>query len=139
MSLPPIVESRRLHGTDAVCGDLVYVRQDRPNEVLRDRRCGAVHADRRLKLRLDATTPDALRATGADRELGGFDMRLRIAADYEFMLRYLGRPGPSVAYVPEVLVKMRTGCQQPLAEGAAAQEPRRPCACSGVGTVAAGW
>jgi glycosyltransferase len=42
-------------------------------------------------------------------ELGGFDVSLRIAADYDFMLRYLSHPDMRVAYVPRVLVKMRTG------------------------------
>jgi hypothetical protein len=42
-------------------------------------------------------------------ELGGFDVSLRIAADYDFMLRYLSHPDMRVVYVPRVLVKMRTG------------------------------
>ncbi|MEM7792004.1 MAG: glycosyltransferase family 2 protein [Verrucomicrobiota bacterium] len=41
--------------------------------------------------------------------LGGFNLGLRIAADYEFMLRVLERNNKSVSYLPEVLVKMRTG------------------------------
>ncbi len=42
-------------------------------------------------------------------KLGHFDTRLRIAADYDFILRCLSRPDMQVAYVPEVLVKMRMG------------------------------
>jgi glycosyltransferase len=41
--------------------------------------------------------------------LGGFDTTYRIAADYECVLRVLSDPGVRVAYIPEVLVKMRTG------------------------------
>jgi glycosyltransferase len=41
--------------------------------------------------------------------LGGFKLNLRIAADYEFMLRVLEQQRRPVAYLPEVLVKMRTG------------------------------
>jgi glycosyltransferase len=41
--------------------------------------------------------------------LGGFDTRYRIAADYDCMLRFLGQPDVRVAYLPEVLVRMRTG------------------------------
>jgi len=40
---------------------------------------------------------------------GGFDTTLRIAADYDAMLRYLGRGRIRLAYIPEVLVKMRVG------------------------------
>lgn len=40
---------------------------------------------------------------------GGFDTGFRIAADYDAMLRYLGRGRIELAYIPEVLVKMRVG------------------------------
>lgn len=36
-------------------------------------------------------------------------MSYRIVADYDSMLRFLGRSGIRVAYIPEVLVKMRVG------------------------------
>jgi glycosyltransferase len=41
--------------------------------------------------------------------LGAFDLGYRIAADYDTMLRFLGRGGVRAAYIPEVLVKMRMG------------------------------
>jgi glycosyltransferase len=41
--------------------------------------------------------------------IGPFDSRLRIAADYDFMLRLLSQPGIKVAYIPKVLIKMRLG------------------------------
>jgi len=41
--------------------------------------------------------------------LGDYRTDLRIAADYEFMLRVMEKHGKRVAYLPEVLVKMRTG------------------------------
>ncbi len=40
--------------------------------------------------------------------LGQYDERLRISADYDFMLRVLCR-GYRVAYIPQVLVKMQVG------------------------------
>ena len=40
---------------------------------------------------------------------GGFDTSFRIAADYDAMLRYLARGRIHLAYIPEVLVKMRVG------------------------------
>jgi glycosyltransferase involved in cell wall biosynthesis len=42
-------------------------------------------------------------------QVGLFDTRLRSAADYEMMLRILVRHRLPVAYIPEVIVKMRTG------------------------------
>jgi glycosyltransferase len=40
---------------------------------------------------------------------GVFNLTLGSAADYELMLRFLLRHRIKAAYVPEVLVKMRTG------------------------------
>jgi glycosyltransferase involved in cell wall biosynthesis len=42
-------------------------------------------------------------------KFGGFNTALRIAADYELMLRFLQKKKCTVAYLPEVLVKMRIG------------------------------
>jgi glycosyltransferase len=42
-------------------------------------------------------------------KFGSFNTALRIAADYELMLRFLDKAHCSVTYLPEVLVKMRTG------------------------------
>ena len=38
-----------------------------------------------------------------------FDTGFRIAADYEFMMRFLTRSGIRTAYVPHVIVRMRMG------------------------------
>lgn len=40
---------------------------------------------------------------------GGFNLSFPLAADYELMLRFLYRQEVSTAYIPECLVKMRTG------------------------------
>jgi len=42
-------------------------------------------------------------------KFGAFDTGFRIAADYELMMRFLGKHRVSTRYIPEVLVKMRTG------------------------------
>jgi glycosyltransferase len=41
--------------------------------------------------------------------VGEFDADMRVAADYEFMLRCLTRPGLRIGYLPRVLVQMRVG------------------------------
>jgi len=41
--------------------------------------------------------------------LGGFDLSYRLAADTEFMMRYLEKGGVRVAYIPQVQVRMRVG------------------------------
>ncbi len=40
---------------------------------------------------------------------GLFNLELGSAADYEIMLRFLVRRGVKAAYIPKVLVNMRTG------------------------------
>ena len=42
-------------------------------------------------------------------ELGGFDIQYKIAADYDSMVRYLWKHELKAAYVPKVLMMMRTG------------------------------
>lgn len=93
---------------DAVYADLVYVDEDKPDRVLRHWRSGPFH---RASLRYGWMPPHPtfyVRRGVFDR-IGPFDDRLRIAADYEFMLRVLTTPGINIAYVPEVLVRMRAG------------------------------
>lgn len=93
---------------DAVFGDLVYVRQDRPDAVLRYWRCGPFAASR-LRFGWMPPHPTFYVRRSLLAQVGGFDSRMRIAADYDFLLRCLQQPGLRVAYVPQVLVKMRTG------------------------------
>lgn len=92
---------------DAVYGDLVYVRRDNPQQVVRYWRAGTFTKGR---LREGWMPPHPTfyvrRVVYAD--LGGFDTRYRIAADYDCMLRFLSR-GIKTVYVPQVLVKMRLG------------------------------
>lgn len=42
-------------------------------------------------------------------ELGNFNLTLRSAADYEFMLRVLFKNSKRAAYLPDIIVKMRAG------------------------------
>lgn len=93
---------------DAVYGDLSYVNKDRPTEVLRHWSSGTFDA-RRLRYGWMPPHPTFYIRRSLARSLGFFDLQFRIAADYDFMLRCLARPGVRVAYVPEVLVRMRAG------------------------------
>ncbi|MDZ7891014.1 MAG: glycosyltransferase family 2 protein [Rhodoferax sp.] len=43
------------------------------------------------------------------RRLGGFDESFKLAADVEFMMRYLERGAVQSVYIPHVLVRMRLG------------------------------
>lgn len=93
---------------DAICGDLVYVRQDRPDKVLRYWRCGEF-SPRALRLGWMPPHPTLYVRRTRLLEVGGFDIRLGIAADYDFMLRLLSRPGIRLTTLPQVMVRMRAG------------------------------
>ncbi len=93
---------------DAVFGDLMYVNKDRPSELVRYWRSGAF-ARSRLRFGWMPPHPTLYVRAALVKSLGPFDLRFRIAADYDFMLRYLGWPGFQAVYLPKVLVKMRTG------------------------------
>jgi glycosyltransferase len=93
---------------DAVYGDLCYVSQQPPHAPIRYWRSGAF-APSRLRFGWMPPHPTFYVRRSELVEVGGFADDLRIAADYDFMLRWLARPGVTVAYVPHVLVHMRTG------------------------------
>jgi glycosyltransferase involved in cell wall biosynthesis len=93
---------------EAVYGDLVYVRRDEPSRVVRYWRAG--HYTRaQLANGWMPPHPTFYARRSVYARLGGFDTRYKIAADYEHMLRLLWRGAVRAAYVPEVLVRMRTG------------------------------
>ena len=102
------IAAAALSGADVIYGDLVYVNKDSPTEVVRYWSSGAFSADR-LRYGWMPPHPTLYLRRSEQVGLGLFDLRLRIAADYDFMLRCLNKPGVRVAYLPEVLVRMRTG------------------------------
>lgn len=93
---------------DAAYGDLVYVRQDDPNAVVRYWRSGSYAAGRVERGWMPAH-PTFFVRTDLLRRLGGFDTRFRFQADYEMMVRLFLKERITSAYIPEVLVRMRVG------------------------------
>jgi glycosyltransferase len=96
------------HRADAIYGDLVYVRANDIHAVIRRWRSGDF---RHSRLRWGWMPPHPTFYVQRELmlELGGFDIGLRVAADYDFELRCLKVAERRVAYVPEVLVRMRVG------------------------------
>lgn len=93
---------------DAIYGDLVYVAQDDLKRVVRSWKSGAFN---RASLKFGWMPPHPtfyVRRNSAQAS-SGFDASLKIAADYDFMLRCLMAERMVAAYVPRILVHMRTG------------------------------
>ena len=98
-------ESSSIH---LLYGDLCYVSNENPNEIVRYWRAGAF-----TQSSLPSGWMPPHPTVYVRRELfdkyGLYDTHYRIAADYDWMLRLLTKQTMDVAYFPEVLVHMRTG------------------------------
>ena len=92
----------------AVYGDLLYVRKNNPDEVVRYWRAGAF-SRARLGWGWMPPHPTFYVRRAVYERLGVFNTKYHIAADYDCILRFLGKGGVQVGYIPEVLVKMRVG------------------------------
>lgn len=93
---------------DACYGDLVYVAQDDMNKVVRYWKSG----EYRRGL-FDRGWVPAHPTFYARRELyqryGGFDLDMKLAADFDILLRFFEVHRIRTSYIPDVLVKMRLG------------------------------
>lgn len=106
--LEKVVQAFHRGEIDGVYGDLDYVAKDNPARVIRHWRAGPYEFS---KLRRGWMPPHPtlfLRREVFER-YGVYDTTFRIAADYEAMLRWLVLGQIRLAYIPEVLVKMRVG------------------------------
>jgi len=106
--LADVARAAEDQGVDAIYGDLVYVSRTNPGRIVRHWHSGR-WSRRRLRFGWMPPHPTLYVRKALIDRLGGFDERLRIAADYDFMLRLLQWPDIKVAYLNRVLVRMRTG------------------------------
>lgn len=91
-----------------VYGDLQYVTAGNPTRVVRHWRSG-YFTYVRLKQGWMPPHPTLYLRREVFDEFGLYDTSFSIAADYDAMLRYLAIGKIKLAYIPEVLVKMRLG------------------------------
>lgn len=94
--------------TDSVYGDLEYVYKDDTSKVLRYWKSGAFSIP---KLRMGWMPPHPTFYVKREvyEKYGLFNINLKISADYDTMLRFLGKHHITTAYLPEVMVRMRVG------------------------------
>jgi len=93
---------------DLLYGDLCYVSNQNPNEIVRYWRAGAF-TQSKLPNGWMPPHPTVYVRRELFEKYGLYDTHYRIAADYDWMLRLLTKQTMDVAYFPEVLVHMRTG------------------------------
>lgn len=93
---------------DGVYGDLQYVSAINPTKVVRQWTSGEYEPSRLPRGWMPPHPTLYLRRKVFDR-FGLYDTSFRIAADYDAILRYLVKGQINLAYIPEVMVKMRLG------------------------------
>lgn len=93
---------------DGVYGDLQYVRADDTGMILRDWR-GRDFTMWQLEHGWMPAHPTLFIRRCLYKENGGFDLSFQIAADYDFMLRLMKKPGYKWTYLPMLITLMRWG------------------------------
>ena len=106
--LREVVDTFEQSGCDAVYGDLQYVCKDDVSKVVRYWRSGPYQQGAFKWGWMPPHPSFFVRHTLYDR-CGLFNLDMKTAADYELMLRMIHKEGASLQYLPNVLVKMRTG------------------------------
>ncbi len=93
---------------DIIYGDLIFVDRLDSTKIRRYWKAGEF---KKMKYKFGWMTPHP--STYIKKEIyekyGLFDLRFKIAADYELMLRFMYKNNLRVKYLPEVIVKMRDG------------------------------
>lgn len=93
---------------DACYGDLVYVNNKNKNKITRYWKSGDFNI-RKFYFGWMPPHPTFFVRRSVYKKYGLFNLNLGSSADYEIMIRFLLKKRLNVAYIPEVLVNMRTG------------------------------
>ncbi|MCD4795084.1 MAG: glycosyltransferase [Bacteroidales bacterium] len=93
---------------DSIYGDLQYVAKEDTGKIIRYWKSGEFTFSK-LKKGWMPPHPTFLVKKEVYENCGVFDTNLKIAADYDIILRFLGKHKISTAYLPEVMIKMRIG------------------------------
>lgn len=103
-----IVNAFLTEGKDVVYGDLEVVAQDDTTKVLRIWK-GQSFDRNRFRYGWMPAHPTFYVKRALIDKYGGYETHYFTAADYEFMARYLYQHKVSATYLPELIVRMRTG------------------------------
>lgn len=93
---------------EGVYADLVFVDRNDTNKVLRTWKAGNYEPGSFVKGWMPPHPTFFVKKSVYDR-LGGFNLDLKLSADYELMLRLIHKNNIKISYLPETIVKMRMG------------------------------
>jgi glycosyltransferase len=103
-----VVSHMTKHNVNSCYGDLEYVSNKNTEKVIRYWKSGP-YRDGLFQKGWMPPHPTFFVRKEIYKKYGGFNTDLRIAADYELMLRFIARNKVTTHYIPKVLVNMRTG------------------------------
>jgi glycosyltransferase involved in cell wall biosynthesis len=103
-----VADSFRRSGADSLYGDLAYVDSGNVQRIVRYWKSGSYRPGA-FRNGWMPPHPTFFVRREVYQKFNSFDLRLRSAADYELMLRFIHKNGISVTYLPQVMVMMRTG------------------------------
>lgn len=95
-------------GADALFADLVYVNEENLDKVVRFYPGKGFTPAKMLSGNMPPHPTFFVRKSFYDQH-GGFDTSYKICADFDVMVRYFHEANGSYTYLPEVIVRMRTG------------------------------
>lgn len=93
---------------EAIYADLVFVDRNDTSRVLRTWKAGEFEPDAFKKGWMPPHPTFFVKKSVYDR-FGGFNLDLKLSADYELMLRFIHKHQIKISYLPETIVKMRMG------------------------------
>lgn len=103
-----VVQAFQQRSVDSVFGDLVYVRAENLEQIVRYYSSAKFHPHQFAYGWMPAHPTFFVKRWAYER-YGLFKTDYKIAADYELLTRFLAKNKLSYHYLPEVMVKMRTG------------------------------
>jgi glycosyltransferase len=103
-----VVQQMTETGSDALYGDLIYVKAQDTSQRVRHWKSRPFNPDLFYRGWMPPHPTFFVRRTVYER-FGLFNLDFRFSADYELMLRFLFKHRISVCYLPEIMVFMRTG------------------------------
>lgn len=107
-AITDVVKHFESTGCDALYADLIYIDPLKKDRVIRKWKSGGYHRSNFLKGWMPPHPTFFVKKEVYER-LGVFDLRLKSAADYELLLRFLYVNNVATSYLPRVLVHMRSG------------------------------
>lgn len=96
------------HRPDALYGDLDYIAADNSGRVIRRWISSPFHPSM-LKRGWMPPHPTLYVRREWFNRIGNYNQQMKIAADYDFILRLFSKPELQTIYIPQCLVKMRVG------------------------------